>query len=1163
MNPLGMWTSLRSNISSYVSVLGPRFVSLVWVGAICAIIWMFGPRLPYGGGYPLAPLRPRLIAIAVVVGIWLIYAAVTWLRQRRRARAEDDAIAESPEEIEAGETREEIAALRDRLRTALKTMRRLAKRRFGAAYEYPWYLMMGAPGAGKTTLLTHSGLKFPLGDAEGADPVKGVGGTRNCNWWFTDRAVLIDTAGRYTTQETGRARDREGFLGFLGMLRKTRRRQPINGAILTLSLTDLLAQDPEERLRDIRAIRQRLTEMEEALGARVPVYVVLTKADRLTGFGRFFDALGQEGRRQVWGITFPYGEAEETRGASANGNLADVFSREFHSLLARLNAMLIERLQQETDIAERGRIFRFPAQVAALHDALREIIEELSSGTGAVSEPLLRGIYFGSATQERAMQAASVPGVPRTASSMNRTYFVERLFRDVILGEAALVSRDERVGRRQRIATTVGAAVAALIGAFFLASWTLGYMANRQALASIDTRLAEYETLTNAIPVREVEDQDFLRILPALERLAGSPDAFDTVEVGPLPLQRAGLGMDRRPRIERGHSTAYSRALGAYLLPRYMVALQNILKDPETSEARAFETLKHYLSLAGLGPIDRDGLLAQSERIFAELYSGAGRESTRVALQDHITAMLDKGTLPVLEIDDHLVADVRETVAERSPARRVIDLLSVREATRGLTDWRAASVAGPQSGDVFTSAITGVRVDGLYTRAGYREVVIPQLGYLSEVAASEDWVRGPGAATRADPTDIALDAIALYYSEFERRWREAIANTTVAETNSLGDAADMMSALASASDPLGRMVRDIVVQTNLTGAASGAGVNLAELPFDPIAAPDPFGPLRRSLESATDEAGNEVDALSALTPLYDEVFQQLNRLDMPDPAAATALASESGLRDAAQSLMAAGRQLDAPADTWVVTIASRVAEASVGQARAAANRQWRAERAAACRRAVSDRYPFSAAASAEVTRSDFIAMFGPTGLFKTFFDEHLAQIVDTTTDPWTFSGGLAGPTDTAGALQQFQRAAAIRNAFFPNGIAEPRVELSVDLIDIANDANVALFFVGSARAAFRQNLSDGTRLVWPPEKGGDIASVMLLPGDRTTAPTATGTWAPFRLLDMARTTPRDDNRFDATFVVDQRPVTFRITSGSVNNPFMLPALSSFRCPEGF
>ncbi|MBY5931953.1 type VI secretion system membrane subunit TssM [Tateyamaria omphalii] len=1164
MNPLGMWTNLRSQISSYAAVLGPRFVALVWVGALCAVVWIFGPRLPWNDGYPLASVRPRLILIGLIVALWLAYALFSWIRQRSRAKAEDDAVAESPEAIEEGETRAEIAELRERLRTALKTMRRLAGRRFGYAYDYPWYLMMGAPGAGKTTLLTRSGLKFPLGDADGAEPVKGVGGTRNCNWWFTDRAVLIDTAGRFTTQESGRKRDHEGFLGFLAMLRKSRRRQPVNGVVLALSLTDLLSQDPEERLRDIRAIRQRLTEAEDALGARVPVYVVLTKADRLTGFSRFFDALGQEARRQVWGVTFPYDEAEGARGASGYGTLADIFSREFHGLLTRLNAMLLERLQQENDISERGRIFRFPAQMAALHDALREIVEELSSGTGSVSEPLLRGIYFASATQERRMET-SVPGVPRTASSMNRTYFVDRLFRDVILAEAALVHRDARVGKRQRFATFAGAALATGVGVFLLASWTMGYVANRQALTTINMGLAEYETLTDAIPVRDVADHDFLRVLPALERLARSPDAFDTADVGPVPLQRVSFGMDRRPRIERGHSDAYARALGAYLLPRYMVALQDVLADPDTDEARAFETLKHYLSLAGLGPIDRDGLLAQSERIFADLYPGSGRARTRNALQVHVTAMLDRGTLPVLEIDETLVAEVRDRVADRSPAQRVLDLLAVREAARALPVWQARAVAGPQSADAFSAALSDVRIDGLLTRTGFRTVLIPQLGALSEVAANEDWVRGPGGTVQSNPSEIAADAVALYYSAFETAWRDAIANITIAETNSLGDAAEMIAALASEADPLGRLVRDIAMRTDLVTPELQEQINLAELPFDPAAAPDPFGTLRRSLEPELDDGGGVIDALTPLTPLYDEIYQQLIRLNTPDPAAAQALASEDALRDAAQALLAAGRQLDAPADSWVVTIAARVSEAAVGQARAAANRVWRANAAGQCRRAVSGRYPFSTAASADVTRSDFTAIFGPTGLFAAFFDEHLASIVDTTTDPWTFSGGLrvGSDADGASALRQFQRAAEIRAAFFPNGIVEPRVELNVDLVEIGGGARVALFFVGDARAAFRDGLADGTRLIWPPEGGRDVARVMLLPGDRATAPAATGPWAPFRLLDRARITPGNDNRFNATFNVDGRNVTFRLTSGSVNNPFQLAALTDFRCPEGF
>ena len=80
----------------------------------------------------------------------------------------------------------------------------------------PWYMFIGPPGAGKTTALVNSGLKFPLADtAVGRSAVRGVGGTRNCDWWFTDEAVLIDTAGRYTTQDSQAAVDSAAWLGFL------------------------------------------------------------------------------------------------------------------------------------------------------------------------------------------------------------------------------------------------------------------------------------------------------------------------------------------------------------------------------------------------------------------------------------------------------------------------------------------------------------------------------------------------------------------------------------------------------------------------------------------------------------------------------------------------------------------------------------------------------------------------------------------------------------------------------------------------------------------------------------------------------------------------------------------------------------------------------------
>ena len=110
-------------------------------------------------------------------------------------------------------------------------------------YDLPWYVIIGAPGSGKTTALLNSGLKFPLEQRVGKGALRGVGGTRNCDWWFTDEAVFLDTAGRYTTQDSdATVRQRGRGRSSSRCSRKYRKRRPINGVILTISAQDLMVQ---------------------------------------------------------------------------------------------------------------------------------------------------------------------------------------------------------------------------------------------------------------------------------------------------------------------------------------------------------------------------------------------------------------------------------------------------------------------------------------------------------------------------------------------------------------------------------------------------------------------------------------------------------------------------------------------------------------------------------------------------------------------------------------------------------------------------------------------------------------------------------------------------------------------------------------------------------
>jgi type VI secretion system protein ImpL len=290
------------------------FLLLIGFLLIAAFIWLAGPYFAFADYRPLDSTTARLVAIGIVALLWFASFVV---KKVRAFRVSDKLVAAVVKQSKA-EERPSADALQLRERFEEATAMLKQKRRSGhTLYELPWYVIIGAPGSGKTTALVNSGLNFPLEQRSGRGALRGVGGTRNCDWWFTDEAVFLDTAGRFTTQDSDAGADAAGWLEFLALLRKYRTRRPINGILLTVSAQDLMTQHADARESYVAAARRRLNELNRELRIQLPVYVMVTKCDLVAGFTEYFDDLTQEGRAQVWGITFPYeqtvkGEAPRT-----------------------------------------------------------------------------------------------------------------------------------------------------------------------------------------------------------------------------------------------------------------------------------------------------------------------------------------------------------------------------------------------------------------------------------------------------------------------------------------------------------------------------------------------------------------------------------------------------------------------------------------------------------------------------------------------------------------------------------------------------------------------------------------------------------------------------------------------------------------------------------
>ena len=316
-----------------------------------------------------------------------------------------------PPEVPEESAIESLVALREKFETATAA---LVEGRITRAdgsvlpvHELPWYVVIGAPGSGNSTLLANSGLRFPLASEDSPPQLTGVGGTRYCEWWFSEDAVFVDTAGRYVAHESRNLKDAlagsASWHAFLGLLRENRPAKPVNGAIVTVSVTDLLLWAKAERQQFAAHVRMRLSELYAGLNARFPVYLVFTKMDLLAGFAEMFGDMDDEARTQVWGTTFDAG-ADPV-------DIAKTYVRDFGVLQNRLYAEMLDRLEKEPDLARRAAIYRFPQQFHAIGPLVQEFLGMAFSTPIDHHPTLLRGAYFVSATQTGILTA---PGALQT-----------------------------------------------------------------------------------------------------------------------------------------------------------------------------------------------------------------------------------------------------------------------------------------------------------------------------------------------------------------------------------------------------------------------------------------------------------------------------------------------------------------------------------------------------------------------------------------------------------------------------------------------------------------------------------------------------------------------------------------------------------------------------
>ena len=120
----------------------------------------------------------------------------------------------------------------------------------------PMYLVLGPTAAGKTTLIQESGPPSALTDSgRKMRGVRGAGGARSFQWFFTEQAILLDMSGK--ALKMSEFDDNEDWVQFLGSLRKMRPERPINGVVVAVPVSRFASGGPEGSSRSRSSARAR------------------------------------------------------------------------------------------------------------------------------------------------------------------------------------------------------------------------------------------------------------------------------------------------------------------------------------------------------------------------------------------------------------------------------------------------------------------------------------------------------------------------------------------------------------------------------------------------------------------------------------------------------------------------------------------------------------------------------------------------------------------------------------------------------------------------------------------------------------------------------------------------------------------------------------------
>ncbi len=1156
------------------------------------------------------PMSLLVIATVAVVCLVVGVLVLRTLRARARARALEREIMKQSERQAASvrpERRAELLELQRQITQGIKALQqtKLGKKHGRSAlYALPWYAIIGPPGCGKTTALRHSGLSFPFADPRGGGGIKGVGGTRNCDWWFTNEAILLDTAGRYATEDD----DRDEWFGFLDLLKKYRPKKPLNGLLVAIAVSDLVQANEEQIAAYGAKLRARIDEIMSRLETVLPVYLVLTKTDLLGGFSEFFNELRKSERDQIFGATFPI-----TGSPIADPGAA--FTEQFDQLTSVLHARAVRIIGEERFPHNRPRILQFPLEFKALRANVEDLVRIVFAPNTFQESPLFRGFYLTSGTQEgrpidrviggmaRAfgLQVGEVGQEPREPKS----YFVTDLFRRVVFPDQNIAGATELAIKRRVLTQALIAGGLMLFGALLAIPAVFTYANNRELsahTAAVALAATRVPWAGGAPPVGEV---------PKLDALRDSVAQLASYEKDGAPLRLRWwmyTGDELYTPARDVFVSIHDKNLSQPVRERVRAQLSGMSQMgtlPPDEFRPNYDALKLYLMMGIPERLDEEWAAMRLGREWKALARAAEPAAAPMkANLSYYVGLVKRKEAPSWKLDEAVVTSSRAVLLRAPRLERLYEIL-VRDANQEVPPIRRQDVFYGAVAPFVTSK-DEVVVEGAYTKEGWQRVR-QLLGAQQSRLADEGWVLGQERDLVAGEMNKQIGELRdLYFTRYTQAWVDFLSDMEVRQPESAMVSLDELQALSEPVWPYQRLLRALNdnavldVEDDTPTLADGlvdkakalAEKKLAEKKLIDAGAPPAkktrkMSPVEKAflpmLEFAIPPASDaKADAAPTGLSQYQQLLAKLVGVltDLRDSEAGPdtsklATEFEQAFR-ATSSLLTTQNGFTRPLlSPYLMRPITGAWSGVVKDAGGAASGLWETTVWEKWHASIEGHYPFTQSPK-DVRLEDYVAFFQPEkGLLWAFYRDNLGgslkRVGDSFRPTRRFQASASYTPDFVNNC--LERGTQIVNATFPPNSPDPVVAFDINLHSVSPDVAEVHLEVDGASKIYKNTPEEWLSVVWPAKDAKSRGAKVRIRGysglDEQIV--REGDFGLFRLIDAANKieagtaggVPGAERTQVATWSLRSQGVEFKLDLRPVraNVAISSEVFRDYRCPR--